>query len=168
VLNELAKNYRAPSISMIENCGSDFPGIKDGEADFVFSFDVFVHLELNLIDFSLISGGCSSLLRMLSFSIPIRRGRWRRITTGFRGIRPIKCWPSSESMDIQSKTIASGLFRGMAQPLHHWPQDHHPQRKAGDNGADDTCTAMPAAGRRNHIVVCYRWNASIVARATEQ
>ena len=49
LLDELAKTFRAPNLSLIKNSGTDFPGIPEHSIDFVFSFGVFVHLELDVI-----------------------------------------------------------------------------------------------------------------------
>lgn len=50
LLDELTRNYRAPHLHLIKNNGTDFPGIPDRSIDFVFSFGVFVHLDLDLIE----------------------------------------------------------------------------------------------------------------------
>lgn len=50
LLDELARNFRAPHLTPIRNNGTDFPGIPDSSIDFVFSFGVFVHLDLPIID----------------------------------------------------------------------------------------------------------------------
>jgi cyclopropane fatty-acyl-phospholipid synthase-like methyltransferase len=49
LLDELAKNYRAPHLRMLKNSGTDFPGIADRSINFVFSFGVFVHLDMPII-----------------------------------------------------------------------------------------------------------------------
>ncbi len=49
LLNELAANFKAPGLRLIKNNGADFPGIPDGCADFIFSFAVFVHLDVDAI-----------------------------------------------------------------------------------------------------------------------
>ena len=50
LLDELGKNFNRPNIIPIKNNGDDFPGIADNEIDLVFSFDVFVHLDLPIIE----------------------------------------------------------------------------------------------------------------------
>lgn len=50
LLDELTRRFSGPQLIPIRNKGYDFPGIGDGEADFLFSFDVFVHFELPLIE----------------------------------------------------------------------------------------------------------------------
>jgi hypothetical protein len=50
MLAELGRRYNAPNIIKIINNGDDFPGIGAAEVDFLFSFDVFVHFELPLIE----------------------------------------------------------------------------------------------------------------------
>ena len=50
LLDELLRNYRAPHLSTLRNNGTDFPGIPDASVDFVFSFGVFVHLDIDLIE----------------------------------------------------------------------------------------------------------------------
>jgi SAM-dependent methyltransferase len=49
LLDELAKNFAQPNIVAIKNAGTDFPGIADQSIDFVFSFGVFVHLDLPIV-----------------------------------------------------------------------------------------------------------------------
>jgi hypothetical protein len=49
LLDELARNFRAPALTLIRNNGADFPGIPSQSIDFVFSFGVFVHLDLPII-----------------------------------------------------------------------------------------------------------------------
>jgi len=50
LLNELESNIDAPNVELIKNNGVDFPGIPEGDIDYVFSFGTFVHLELDTID----------------------------------------------------------------------------------------------------------------------
>lgn len=50
LLDELKENFPAPNIDFICNHGDDFPGIAPGSVDFVFSFGVFVHLDVDIID----------------------------------------------------------------------------------------------------------------------
>jgi SAM-dependent methyltransferase len=50
LLDELAKNFDRPNIVRIRNNGTDFPGVPDGVADLVFSFDAFVHFDLPIIE----------------------------------------------------------------------------------------------------------------------
>jgi SAM-dependent methyltransferase len=50
LLDELARTLRRPDITPIKNHGDDFPGIPAGSVDFAFSFGVFVHLDLDIID----------------------------------------------------------------------------------------------------------------------
>lgn len=49
-LNELARNFSAPNITPIKNAGTNFPGVPRASVDFVFSFGLFVHLDLDLIE----------------------------------------------------------------------------------------------------------------------
>jgi SAM-dependent methyltransferase len=49
LLDELAKNFARPNIIPVRNSGSDFPAIPDQSVDFVFSFGVFVHLDLPIV-----------------------------------------------------------------------------------------------------------------------
>jgi hypothetical protein len=42
-------------IKAIKNNGSDFPGVPDNEVDFLWSFDVFVHLDADIIEAYLVS-----------------------------------------------------------------------------------------------------------------
>jgi SAM-dependent methyltransferase len=49
LLDELRSNFPQPKIIAIKNNGSDFPGVPDGEIDFLFSFGTFVHLDLEII-----------------------------------------------------------------------------------------------------------------------
>ena len=48
--NEFKKNFNKKNIICIKNNGTDFPGINDGSIDFIWSFGVFVHLEVNIIE----------------------------------------------------------------------------------------------------------------------
>jgi SAM-dependent methyltransferase len=50
LLDELAVNFRADKLISIKNNGTDLPGVPAESIDFVFSFGVFVHLDLDLID----------------------------------------------------------------------------------------------------------------------
>lgn len=50
ILIELRKNYDVAHLEVIQNNGTDFPGIDDRSIDFVFSFGVFVHLDLPIIE----------------------------------------------------------------------------------------------------------------------
>jgi ubiquinone/menaquinone biosynthesis C-methylase UbiE len=49
LLEELAGNFKAPHLHLILNNGTDFPGIPDLSVDFLFSFGVFVHLDVEII-----------------------------------------------------------------------------------------------------------------------
>jgi ubiquinone/menaquinone biosynthesis C-methylase UbiE len=49
LLDELQKNFKTPNLRIIKNSGTNFPDIPDNSVDFVFSFGVFVHLELDII-----------------------------------------------------------------------------------------------------------------------
>jgi hypothetical protein len=50
LLDELAKNFRTPGLFFVKNNGTDFPGIAEHSVDLVFSFGVFVHLDVPIID----------------------------------------------------------------------------------------------------------------------
>ena len=50
LLDELASNFRVPHLKLVKNNGSDFPGVESASADYVFSFGVFVHLDLPVIE----------------------------------------------------------------------------------------------------------------------
>jgi cyclopropane fatty-acyl-phospholipid synthase-like methyltransferase len=50
LLDELAVNFRADNLISIKNSGTDLPGVPPESIDFIFSFGVFVHLDLDLID----------------------------------------------------------------------------------------------------------------------
>jgi SAM-dependent methyltransferase len=49
LLAELRKNFMHPHVVEILNNGADFPGVPTASVDFVFSFGVFVHLDLDII-----------------------------------------------------------------------------------------------------------------------
>lgn len=49
ILAELRRNLSAPNMVFIKNNGTDFPGVPTGSLNFLFSFGVFVHLELDVI-----------------------------------------------------------------------------------------------------------------------
>ena len=50
LLDELAVHFRPDNLIPIKNSGTDLPGVPADSIDFVFSFGVFVHLDLDLID----------------------------------------------------------------------------------------------------------------------
>lgn len=49
LLAELRKNFAQSNIVEVLNNGTDFPGVPPASIDFVFSFGVFVHLDLDII-----------------------------------------------------------------------------------------------------------------------
>lgn len=50
LLDELKSNFSSENLVFVKNNGTDFPGIPDESVDFLFSFDVFVHLDVEIID----------------------------------------------------------------------------------------------------------------------
>lgn len=50
LLEELDKSYRAPHLHLLHNNGSDFPGVEENSIDFIFSFGVFVHIDVDIIN----------------------------------------------------------------------------------------------------------------------
>ena len=52
LLDELKANFgtKNKNITHIKNNGDDFPGIPEESIDFVFSFDAFVHMDIDIID----------------------------------------------------------------------------------------------------------------------
>lgn len=50
VLDELKKNFNKSNMEFIKNNGADFPGIGECSIDYLFSFDVFVHFEVDVIE----------------------------------------------------------------------------------------------------------------------
>jgi Methyltransferase domain len=50
LLDELRRTFHWHNISFIKNNGDDFPGIPANSIDLVFSFGVFVHLDVGIID----------------------------------------------------------------------------------------------------------------------
>jgi phospholipid N-methyltransferase len=50
LLDELKTRFDAKNILCIKNSGDDFPGVPDGSVDFLFSFGVFVHLDIDIIN----------------------------------------------------------------------------------------------------------------------
>lgn len=51
LMAELKRNFAGrPNIKFVLNNGSDFPGVADESVDFCFSFGVFVHLDLPIIE----------------------------------------------------------------------------------------------------------------------
>jgi SAM-dependent methyltransferase len=50
LLAEFRKNFRQSHIVAVLNNGTDFPGVPNHSVDFVFSFGVFVHLDIDLIE----------------------------------------------------------------------------------------------------------------------
>lgn len=49
LLDELTRSFRLPSLVCIRNNGTDFPSVPAGSIHFLFSFGVFVHLDVDLI-----------------------------------------------------------------------------------------------------------------------
>lgn len=49
LLDELKKNYPVPHLQTIKNKGSDLLGVRNDTVDFLFSFGVFVHLDIKTI-----------------------------------------------------------------------------------------------------------------------
>lgn len=49
LLDELKKRFTPPNMRFIRNNGTDFPGIDTESIDFLFSFGVFVHLDVDII-----------------------------------------------------------------------------------------------------------------------
>jgi hypothetical protein len=50
LLDELARNFRMPGLFPVKNTGTDFPLIDLQSVDLVFSFGVFVHLDIPIIE----------------------------------------------------------------------------------------------------------------------
>lgn len=50
LLTQLKKVFDRPNIAFVKNDGTDFPGIPEQSIDYLFSFGVFVHLDLALIE----------------------------------------------------------------------------------------------------------------------
>lgn len=50
VLAELRSNLDVANVTYVNNNGDDFPGIEEGNIDFLFSFGTFVHLDVEIID----------------------------------------------------------------------------------------------------------------------
>jgi cyclopropane fatty-acyl-phospholipid synthase-like methyltransferase len=50
LLDELQKNFNESNMEFITNNGTDFPGVRERSIDYLFSFDVFVHLDVDLIE----------------------------------------------------------------------------------------------------------------------
>jgi cyclopropane fatty-acyl-phospholipid synthase-like methyltransferase len=50
LLDELRKNFDRQNIVYVRNNGTDFPSIERNTVDFVFSFGVFVHLDVEIIN----------------------------------------------------------------------------------------------------------------------
>lgn len=55
LLDETKKNIQSSNVSFIKNNGTDFPEVPFNSIDYVFSFDVFVHLDLDVIEKYLIN-----------------------------------------------------------------------------------------------------------------
>ena len=50
LLEELKKNFNKPNMEFIKNNGTDFPGVMEHSIDYLFSFGMIVHLEMDLIE----------------------------------------------------------------------------------------------------------------------
>ena len=55
MLNETKIVFGQNNITAIQNSGTDFPGIPEGSINYLFTFDVFVHLDLEVIEQYLIN-----------------------------------------------------------------------------------------------------------------
>jgi len=79
LLDELAVNFRADNLISIKNNGTDLPGVPPASVDFVFSFGVFVHLDLDLIDAylrsfkSVLKGGGNIVLQYADKTKPMAK-----------------------------------------------------------------------------------------------
>lgn len=49
MFDEVRRWVTSPNLTLIKNNGTDFPGVPDASIDFLFSFDVFVHLDADII-----------------------------------------------------------------------------------------------------------------------
>jgi hypothetical protein len=50
LLDELKSHFNLPNVMLIKNNGNDFPGVASQAIDLVFSFGVFVHLDVEIIN----------------------------------------------------------------------------------------------------------------------
>ncbi|HSV27677.1 MAG TPA: class I SAM-dependent methyltransferase, partial [Sedimentisphaerales bacterium] len=50
LLGECKRRFGKRHVEFITNNGNDFPGVPDNSVDFLFSFDVFVHLDAEIIE----------------------------------------------------------------------------------------------------------------------
>lgn len=50
LLDELKSRFNAKNIEFVRNNGTDFPAIPPGSVDFIFSFDAFVHFDIDIIE----------------------------------------------------------------------------------------------------------------------
>jgi ubiquinone/menaquinone biosynthesis C-methylase UbiE len=50
LLDELSLNFQGDNMVFIKNSGTDFPSIPESSIDYLFSFGVFVHLDIPLIE----------------------------------------------------------------------------------------------------------------------
>ena len=50
LLTELRSRFRRANLAFVRNNGTDFPGIANHSVDFIFSFDTFVHLDVDIIE----------------------------------------------------------------------------------------------------------------------
>ena len=50
LLDELSGNFKASHLHLLLNNGTDIPGITDLSIDFIFSFGIFVHLDVDIIE----------------------------------------------------------------------------------------------------------------------
>lgn len=80
LLNELKSNFDAGNIAYIKNNGDDFPNIKDGSVDFLFSFGTFVHLDVDIIDRylrnmkALLNKGSNAVIQYSDKTKPLGKG----------------------------------------------------------------------------------------------
>ena len=49
LLKELKKNFNKSNMAFIRNDGTNFPAIREGSIDYLFSFGTFVHLDVHLV-----------------------------------------------------------------------------------------------------------------------
>ena len=50
LIDEVRKSFDMPNMKFITNNGTDFPGVKKRSIDYLFSFGVFVHLDIPLLE----------------------------------------------------------------------------------------------------------------------
>lgn len=91
LLDELQRFFPVPHLVPINNSGSDFPSVPDNSVDFIFSFGVFVHLDVHIVE-----GYLKEMVRVLkpggqaAIQYPDKSKKQAALNDGFANNTPSK------------------------------------------------------------------------------